>query len=633
MIRRTLHRLFLLFEMRLLPGLAQRLVLIAGLIGALSFGGGLVAMALDPALALPEATWWAFLHLTDPGYLGDDDGAGMRALATLLTISGLVVFIGLLVAVITQWLVQRITDFERGMTPVPFEGHVLVLGWTNRSVPILRELLASVERVRGLLDGRRLRVVVLDEEVGAAMRATVDDALAERRHDARVMLRYGSPLKGEHLTRVRLAEAAVVLLPAVSFRDATQVSSDAQVVKTLLAAAEACEGRDPSTLPLIVAELFDATKATIARRAYPGRIEHLASEQILAQMLAQVVRFSGLSYVYRDLLTHDVGHEIYAPPAGALAGVTFDEARRRFGDAVLLGWVHEGRATLLPAPDDAVPAGAHVVLVAESLRACAPDPAPRPSAASAVERRACGEPVPPRRILVLGWGRRVPTLVGALDTFDARERHVTVVSSLSAATRDAQLRAVQRAHTQVEQIEAEFTDGATLEALDPASYDDIVIAGSDWIDDVDEADARSVLAYLMLRALLHEAPKRPDVLVELMTEEAEGLVGAAEDEVIVGPALVSHMLTHVALSPALAPVFRELFRPGSNEIRFANPAAFGVDAGEVQVDRIADGLAALGVVFLGVRGGRYGAANLAPPRTTPLTIERGVELIVVSRRG
>ena len=44
---------------------------------------GVLVRLLDPQFeALSSAVWWAFLRLSDPGYLGDDEGLASRAVST-----------------------------------------------------------------------------------------------------------------------------------------------------------------------------------------------------------------------------------------------------------------------------------------------------------------------------------------------------------------------------------------------------------------------------------------------------------------------------------------------------------------------------------------------------------------------
>ena len=60
-------------EQTVIRGAAARLAIIVTLVLLVSIIGGLLARALAPGFeSAGDAIWWAFLRLTDPGYLGDD---------------------------------------------------------------------------------------------------------------------------------------------------------------------------------------------------------------------------------------------------------------------------------------------------------------------------------------------------------------------------------------------------------------------------------------------------------------------------------------------------------------------------------------------------------------------------------
>ena len=50
-------------------------------------GGGLLAWLLTGQFPNAfDGVWWSFLRLTDPGYLGDDEGAVLRVQSTIITV-------------------------------------------------------------------------------------------------------------------------------------------------------------------------------------------------------------------------------------------------------------------------------------------------------------------------------------------------------------------------------------------------------------------------------------------------------------------------------------------------------------------------------------------------------------------
>jgi len=60
-------------ERLVLRGLGFRLLIAAVIVAVVALVAGELAVILVPELSDPgSAIWWAFLRLTDPGYLGDD---------------------------------------------------------------------------------------------------------------------------------------------------------------------------------------------------------------------------------------------------------------------------------------------------------------------------------------------------------------------------------------------------------------------------------------------------------------------------------------------------------------------------------------------------------------------------------
>lgn len=133
LLDRLKNRFKFQIEQLLLRGAHSRLLFIASLVGLVAVAGGLLVQATDATLeGKNTAIWWAFLRLTDPGYLGDDEGVARRVISATLTVLGYVLFMGSLVAIMTQWLNQKIRNFESGLTPIVRRNHILILGWTNR---------------------------------------------------------------------------------------------------------------------------------------------------------------------------------------------------------------------------------------------------------------------------------------------------------------------------------------------------------------------------------------------------------------------------------------------------------------------------------------------------------------------
>jgi hypothetical protein len=645
MPQRIPNQLKFRIERLMLRGPQYRLLVIAALLGLLSIAGGWIIFYFDATFTggFADAVWWSFLRLSDPGYLGDDRGTLQRTVSTVLTVLGYVVFLGALVAIMTQWLNERMRELEAGLTPIAQRDHVLIVGWTNRTATVVRELILSSARVRRFLRGRgarTLRIAILADVVTAALRLELRDRLGVLWNERQVILRTGSPLRLEHLRRVAFMHASAVIMPAGDFGAGGPEHADSRAIKTLLSMTNHPAAPQTGSLPLAVVELFDSRKLDVARNAYGGPIEILASDAIISRLLAQNVRHRGLSHVYGELLTHGRGSEIYIRDCDELEGARIFEAAHAFPRAILLGLVRPDGASfepiLNPPSDMVITAADRLVLIAHSYQGTASISVRRDLDPPAVQ------PLPPYhsadrvRVLVLGWSHKVPALLAEFDSYRDESFHIDVISSAPLADRESAFRRFDLVTERIthNQIESDYTTPSVLQRADVASYDSIVLLGSDRLGSGEESDARSILGYLLLRELL-PAEGGPNVLVELLDAGNLALFRKRRGEVLISPLLLSHMLAQVALRRELRAVFDELFGPGGAEFMFRPPSDYGLAGRTVPFRDIEAAAAARGEIALGVRPGEGrltsgGGVALNPSREREFELREDDEIIVLT---
>ncbi|MEX0891000.1 MAG: ion channel DMI1 [Gemmatimonadota bacterium] len=652
MHQRLLNRLKFILERLMVRGARYQLLVVACVIGLVSvLAGGLVHWwGHGWELDFGESLWWAFLRLTDPGYLGDDRLGEVGLLAvvvsTLLTVAGYVLFLGALVAILTQWLIEAMEELESGLTPIALNDHILVLGWTNRTPTIVKELLLSEGRVRRFLRRRRTRtlnIAVLAEKVTAALRQDFRDRLGSLWNERQITLRTGTPLRLEHLRRVDFANAAAIVLPATDFAAGGTAANDTRIIKTLLSITNHPAAREADrVLPLVVAELFDARKIRVARRAYGGDVEILASDAIVSRLVAQNVRHPGLSRVFRELLTHGRGNEIYVRDCGALAGRRLQDLAAAFPEAVLLGAVRRDarsyRPFLNPPDGFTLEPGDGLVLLARSYAETAPDPA---AVGAPVVRGLPPVSEPPvaaaRRILVLGWSHKVPALLEEFDSYVGEVFEIDVVSTVSVEERETRLRrrAFEPARVRATQLDADYTAPSDLARLEPAGYDNIVMMGSDWLGSGEESDARTIMGYLLLREIL-PVTGGPELLVELLDPGNVGLFRKRPGEVLISPLILSHMMAQVALRRELRAVFDELFGARGAEIQFhaARPYTGGapVEFADIARAAAAGGAIALGVVTRRPHDELHSLLRLNPSARTRLELSDHDQVVILTTK-
>lgn len=636
MLKRLWHQLKFEIEGFLLRGALNRLLFIAMAIAAISvIGGALVYHGASQFTDPNDAVWWAFLRLSDPGYLGDDEGTFVRTVSTILTVLGYVVFLGALVAIMTQWLNQTLSRLQSGLTPIAETNHIVILGWNGRVTTIVQELLLSEERVRRFLVAHRegaLRIAILAEQVDPALVQELRDQLGKLFDARKIILRTGTPLRIEHLRRVDYAHAAAVLLPRPDLGSSLN-DPDERTLKVLLSISAAREAGDE--LPLLVAEISDARKTRIARRAYAGPIEVIPVDRMFARLIVQTLRNPGLSEVFAELLTHRTGTEIYVRQAGAdLVGSTWGEAITRYEHTLPIGVVRPGNpndAVLLPPWDYPIEPGDRIAVIAESWRSAGPAKGERPFRRLTRTSGALPPVGDVGRILIIGWNDKVPAILQELSSLgNGASSHcaVDIISRREAGEREARIRrsGVELGTLNLRNLEMPGFAPHDLEQLGPAEYDHVVLMASDRFDEEDESDARTIVSSLVLDQSCGDAPL-PHVVIELLDPDNEPLLRAPHREIFVSPLMMGHIMAQVALRPELSSVFDDLFGPGGAGIEYHSAQSFAISGRELEWRDIASRVDELGGLLLGWR--TSAGLQLNPRHDSRVALSADDQLVVL----
>ncbi|MDJ0890849.1 MAG: hypothetical protein QNK18_06600, partial [Gammaproteobacteria bacterium] len=386
--------------------------------------------------------------------------------------------------------------------------------------------------------------------------------------------------------------------------------------------------------PLAVVELYDGRRAAVARRVYGGDCKMVVADEIVSRIIAQSVRKHGLCSVFTELFTLNHGNAIYLQPFDEAAGTTFGDLCGTYEKAILLGILRtdDRRPNLSPEPTMVLTADDVLVFIARSYDDCAHHAASRPVAVTPIKPSTRAEPGR-RRVLILGWSRRVPALLWELERHGKDLFEVDIVSSTPIEEREETLSRYGREvpKDRVRQVQAGYTLPGVLNRLEPQSYDNIVLLASERLREEEQADAITVFTYQLLTGLLPEKGPRPAVFVELLDEENQALLEQERDDVIVSPSLVSYLLSQVSLRSELAAIFAELSRPRGAQVLLENAQdylAMDKPQGFEDVERaaMAHGEIALGVLHAAGAGTKLA---LNPDRAAQWTPAPGDKVVVL----
>lgn len=602
-----MHYLKYRIERFLIKGPLYQILFIGLVIAIISFSAGYILLYIEPnEEGLKGSSWWAFLRMSDPGYLGDDNGTAKRVLATILTVLGYVLFMGSLVAIMTQWLVNKMRELEAGYTPISTRGHITILNYTNRTPIIIGQILASKFRLKRFLKSfrsRQAKVVILNGEVGHKLTTDLQEHIGPGRNARRVVFRTGDYMSGEDLARVNVEYSSVIILPSMVYGNNDQVDSDTRAIKSLLSIKNRCESQNLKP-PRVVLELSDSQYAEVAKASYGEKLEVISGRVLLSRMIAQNIQNPSLSFVISELISQGEGSEIYLREFPKLTGRRWVEICNSFPNVIPIGIVStsdKSRCVLNPSRSEILLADDLIVFIAEDfdfieLAESRIQEVSTTTNLGVIE----SNKVAAKKVLILGWSRKVPLLIQELIETRRFSFTIDLVSGVDIEKRKTILKRVldEQFLPRIQHMEMDYTSAASYESLDVESYDNIVLVSSDRTQDGSDADARSILGLLQVRKIIGDKKAIP-VLVELAEPENEKLFSKRLGETIISPMVISYILGNVALRPELNLVFDSLFNAGGADITFKNSADFEL-TGKRKFSEISEVLRSYSMIAIGM---------------------------------
>jgi len=509
------------------------LILLLLILAGVAVGGALVAYHVPGRhfASLGEALWWAVLRISDPGYLSDDiPDMRIRALSVVLSVLGMAVTVGGIVAIVVQTLNRILANLAAATTAVPFSDHIVLLGWTDRTPRLLEILLAA----------QREKIVVLIEEVGPVeIRRLARTLPAASDHD-RVVLRRGNPLRKEDLARAACADSKVVILAATAAASANDAAAGPRALKALLALRTVFSKKKGAD-PLVVVEVVDRSLVQLAEATLPD-VRVLHSDQLISRAMRIGLQAPGMLREAPRMVrphpewiftladsTQPPGTRLHSLEVSAdnkiLLGVTRNE---ELGPRLLI----KGE-TRLKAEDRVV----H--LSTPRLFSLGNQRVDQDKLDALLVTR-------PLRILILGWNEVVPDLVAELGLEQSGRYVVDVVSPSSPKKRKAALSSLPRVERlELNQIQGNPSELQSVAGLDLSSYDRFVVV-SDRTGSADTSDARSLAVVLELDR--KRAAFRPGAYVTVELLEPEDLEILQGVDTVVTPQIIADVLASLALT-------------------------------------------------------------------------------------
>ena len=522
-----------------------------------------------------------FLQLTDPGNMGLDIASSpwYKVSAVVAGLTG-VIILSMLIAFITTALDQKLNQLKKGHSKVIEQDHTLILGWSERVLEILRELVLANESEDDPC------VVILSEQD----KETMDDYLAVHLPDpgnTRIVTRSGSVSSLVNLEIVSLtASKSVIVLAYCSDADSAgeKAASDARVIKTILGAMAS---KAPEQELNIVAELFDELYRDIANSISPDEVTTVHGLDVLAKILVQTSRSIGLSVVYNEIMSFD-GCELYFHHH-EWGEVPFGNLQYHFPDGVPMGIRRSGGQLLInPPAATAMRSDDAILILAEDD--------------STIEFRQ--QPVaqardlflPQKRLeqrveheLILGWNPKAPIILREYGDYVLPGSTINVMIREPSEEIRRELRTLQEELPDlvIALIDQDPMKAENLIEAQPFMYDNIIILSQSGEHANSETiDSETIILVLLLRSIAEKSDRPTDstkLIGEVMDSENQDLVArAGVNDFIISNKLVSMLLAQVSEEADIKRVYDDLFSEEGSEI-YLKPASLYFDTFPMEV--------------------------------------------------
>ncbi len=612
----------------------------------------LIANVISPDDTLSswlEIPWRVYVAVME-GSAAETDGDS-NWLAKLTSILGVMVGLILfssMVAFITSIFEAKLDELRRGRSIVLEENHTLILGFGDRILEVIRELIEANDSEPDAA------IVILAEDDKEYMDNIIRDNISDF-STTRVITRSGVVTNINNLRKVmaRQAKSIIIINSAANWQPEEEKNlSDALVLKSIMSILAVCDGKEH---PPIVCEIHSHRDRDLAQNISKGTIKALNEVSVLSRMIAQLaLSRNGLSVVYGDMVGFD-GNEFYFyhPENGWGGSITFGESLYRFKSSTPMG-IHtsEGKIILNPPKETPIRDDDDLIVFAEddSTIHYFNEPVFRPSITEIPNIKTAHRN---QRIALLNWTPKTEIIMEKLCSYLPNGSELFTYVSKEIPEMNNFKNNLIKLYPDIK-ISINHIDLNNLERLNeinPQNFDSIIIL-SPGGNTIEEMDAYVISLLIRIRQILlsdqrkaidsSKSIKWPKLITEVMdSDNIDIILNSGVEDFMVSNQFVSQIMAQVSEEPLALDVYDDLFQADGSEL-YIKPASYYFDFSENKSITIKYGECVKAAqlrdeVILGVqlyadqkkKGAMFGI-NLIPNKSDEFTLHKEDGLIALA---
>ena len=530
-----------------------------------------------------EIPWRVYVAVME-GSAAETDGDSNWA-AKLTSILGVMVGLILfssMVAFITSVFEAKLEELRRGRSLVLENNHTLILGFGDRILEIIRELIEANESETDA------SIVILAEDDKEYMDNLIRDNISEFM-TTRVITRSGVVTNINNLKKVMAgkAKSIIIMNSAASWRPENEKRlADALVLKSIMSIMAVSKGEKH---PPIVCEIHSNRDQDLAENISSGTVKALNEVSVLSKMIAQLaLSRNGLSVVYSDMVGFD-GNEFYffKPEKGWGGPLTFGQSLNRFKSSTPMG-IHDskGSITLNPPKETPITDEDELIVFAEddSTIFYFNEPVFDPSTKIIPQNTTT---LRTQRVALLNWTSKTEIILEKLCSYIPDESELCTYVSDKTDEMDLFLSKLNKEYPSIKMSinKIDLNDLNLLDKIMPETFDSIVIL-SPGGSTIEEMDAYVISLLIRIRQILIlrsdsnqelKKPKTnqwPKLITEVMdSENIDIILNSGVEDFMVSNQFVSQIMAQVSEEPLALDVYDDLFQAEGSEL-YIKPASY-----------------------------------------------------------
>ncbi len=603
--------------------LATVLLIVVGTFAVLLFRG------IPQGANLFDVFWNILSQALTPNPV--DAGNPLQYLVVMFFVTiGSLFMVSILIGILSNEIESRVDALRRGRSRVLEGDHTAILGWSHQVFTILSELVISNENRK-----HGAAIAVLADKDKVEMEEEIRSRVPQLKN-TRLICRSGSPIDPTDIEIVspHTARSIIILPPAVE----EDQDPDTFVIKSVLALVNNPRRREEPYH--VVTQVRKPESVDVLHMvSRKDRVKPVLTNELIARVVAQTSRQSGLSVLYTELMNFE-GDEIYFTDLPAsLVGKTYASSLFAFEDSSVMGLQRADGTTLMNPPmDTELRQGDRLFAISADDDTIRPSGLERvPVDESAICASATSHQPAPEKCLILGWNRSGSTVICELDHYVARGSQVTVCCSVPKAERQVRQDCTKLVNQKISFVEGDSSDRAVLEKIGVTEFDHVIVLADSRLAP-QEADARTLVTLLHLRDMSerdHTPFSIVSEMLDLRNRELAEVAGV--DDFIVSEHLVSLMMSQLSEDADLFAIFEDIFDPEGSEI-YLKPVSDYVQTGRpvnfytVLEAAVRRNETAIGYRIVGeakIAGKSYGV-HTNPTKSQPVTFAPDDKIIVLA---